>query len=700
MSEGTSIVETEDKKDETNISTEDDYKPAKSTRSGKKSTKAKRAPAKAKGKSAKVRQEESQIASSFLEPEDDDFEVKVTPQPKPEIERYKRKSEQISSADEDTFQSKAENEAIESQQPPRKKRATRARNSVAPPQEVPVALLHIEDSLQNKDLIDAHMTDHEDTAAASRAVPRKKGRGNKTRGSSSARKISTASTASKASLRAPIADDNEIDAAIEADLDKPLTDDEDDVDSAEAEKPKSRRLTRTRPGSKNATASVAPTRRGTRASTALGNDASTAELYPSLQDLQYEEPMDDVTGAAKALLEKPESPPEAKVAGANVSRKVSKKASMKPQDRTGAEENIPAVEDLVAEEHSETTHPRPSKSRQVSRQLHTRKTRALSTQGARDIDDQSALDTTVLDAPAVGDDSGHDTDASVVKHDRVKRGSNAPHAAKKSKAGKKSALISDNTKDVEETLTNVQTQDNSSKSIVTAEDEKNDVQYIVQDEEEKQSEKTKSTKPTVKGRPKKAAAKVKNKGHKADKATKSEERPGTSEQTEDPPARSAPPSVHSTPRPALSPQSSDAENQPPSSRPSITRPLLAFQSPSKSRAMRVPLAVTTPTASPSRGNFSKLQTSCPWTAIDLEQIFSGSPSINKENNSFVLQASNVKGQGMLSSPERRLTVEQWIHFNSQKGEERLRNECERLVGKFESQGMRALQSLQGIVISE
>lgn len=50
----------------------------------------------------------------------------------------------------------------------------------------------------------------------------------------------------------------------------------------------------------------------------------------------------------------------------------------------------------------------------------------------------------------------------------------------------------------------------------------------------------------------------------------------------------------------------------------------------------------------------------------------------------------------LTSPEKKMTVEQWIRFNADKGEERLKAECERMVGIFETNGVRALRALEGI----
>ena len=113
---------------------------------------------------------------------------------------------------------------------------------------------------------------------------------------------------------------------------------------------------------------------------------------------------------------------------------------------------------------------------------------------------------------------------------------------------------------------------------------------------------------------------------------------------------------------------------------------------------RVTPAMITPTRSQAKNTFSKLQTTIPWTAIDLEQIFQGTPGLGKENDPFAFGLEAAKGS--LTSPEKKMTVEQWIQFNAQRGEEKLRTECERLVGKFEGEGMRALKTLEGIQCAE
>ena len=107
---------------------------------------------------------------------------------------------------------------------------------------------------------------------------------------------------------------------------------------------------------------------------------------------------------------------------------------------------------------------------------------------------------------------------------------------------------------------------------------------------------------------------------------------------------------------------------------------------------RVPLAIiSTPSASPSKGNLSKLHSTLPWTAMDIDQIFHGTPDAEKGNH------FSKGGVNMLTSPEKRLTVEEWIKYNAEGGEEKLRNDCERLVGRFEDEGVRALKTLEGIV---
>ncbi|TKX21861.1 inhibitor of apoptosis domain-containing protein [Elsinoe australis] len=188
-----------------------------------------------------------------------------------------------------------------------------------------------------------------------------------------------------------------------------------------------------------------------------------------------------------------------------------------------------------------------------------------------------------------------------------------------------------------------------------------------------------------------------------------------------PPAASA----HSTPQSVRSTQSSDAENHPPPSNPRAskrisattttvpppapsppvnTAPPASLPAPqlSPTKTTRVPLASQTPNRSPSKRSPTKLgylKTSTPWTATDIETIFFG-----QENEGAAGGAGGGVARklaelgGQLSSPEKKMTVEEWVRFQARKGEERLKEECERLVWLFEKEGTRALGVLGGVEV--
>lgn len=170
-------------------------------------------------------------------------------------------------------------------------------------------------------------------------------------------------------------------------------------------------------------------------------------------------------------------------------------------------------------------------------------------------------------------------------------------------------------------------------------------------------------------------------------------------------------STHSTPQ---SHQSSDAENQPPSSSirapptvraapslsefpavPSLQPPTEVFASPTKTS--RVPLQASTPNRSPSRARspqkIGRLTSSTPWQAVDLETVFLASPE--KENGNDVT-ANLVEVGGLLTSPEKKMSVEEWIRWRAQQAEGKLKGECERMVGLFESAGTKGLSVLDGV----
>jgi hypothetical protein len=167
-----------------------------------------------------------------------------------------------------------------------------------------------------------------------------------------------------------------------------------------------------------------------------------------------------------------------------------------------------------------------------------------------------------------------------------------------------------------------------------------------------------------------------------------------------------------TPRPsakapvAESPQSSDAENKPPSARPSVKGLVLQPISP-----LRPPVQAT-PKQSPSRHIVSRLRTQYSWEEANLDAIFAshspkkGAQGSNKDNILANLDLNNLDRAGLaetvkavkgsMTDEERNMNVEQWVRWNAQKSEEKLKAECETMVTMFEREGAKAQRALEGI----
>lgn len=150
--------------------------------------------------------------------------------------------------------------------------------------------------------------------------------------------------------------------------------------------------------------------------------------------------------------------------------------------------------------------------------------------------------------------------------------------------------------------------------------------------------------------------------------------------------------------PSPSPQTSDAENQPPSSKPGTT----------SSKAKRMPLgelSVTTPTrqmsVSPSKQQqnvIGGLQSTEQWTAVDLDTIFEEYYHNQESMGSAGLAGRFFAKGGDLTDQERKMTVEEWIYHNAGQAEQKLKFDCESMVMQFESQGTRAIRVLEGLVV--
>ncbi|KAG8629014.1 hypothetical protein KVT40_002879 [Elsinoe batatas] len=188
------------------------------------------------------------------------------------------------------------------------------------------------------------------------------------------------------------------------------------------------------------------------------------------------------------------------------------------------------------------------------------------------------------------------------------------------------------------------------------------------------------------------------------------------------PSPEQPASTHSSPHSVRSQQSSDAENHPPSSSARTSKRVSEVAAPialppapsppphaaapaplpapqlSPVKTSRVPLAAQTPNRSPSKHSPTKLgylKARTPWSAIDIETIF---PADGQENAGTSAAEKLAELGGQLTSPEKKMTVEEWIRFQATRGEERLKEECERLVWLFEQEGTRAMGVLEGVEI--
>ncbi|KAL6862837.1 hypothetical protein ACO1O0_003075 [Amphichorda felina] len=140
--------------------------------------------------------------------------------------------------------------------------------------------------------------------------------------------------------------------------------------------------------------------------------------------------------------------------------------------------------------------------------------------------------------------------------------------------------------------------------------------------------------------------------------------------------------------PSQSPQSSDAENAPPSSREGASA--------TTKRVALAPMVATPIRSSPSKRNvLAGLQSKTPWKPLDLDAVL-GTPFAGdgKENGVETLLRKGKE----LSSPEKRMTVEEWIYFNAGEAEKLLKHECEAMVSRFESEGTKAMNVLEGLQV--
>ncbi|TKA70325.1 hypothetical protein B0A55_09630 [Friedmanniomyces simplex] len=171
-----------------------------------------------------------------------------------------------------------------------------------------------------------------------------------------------------------------------------------------------------------------------------------------------------------------------------------------------------------------------------------------------------------------------------------------------------------------------------------------------------------------------------------------------------------------TTAPTPSPNGSDKENHP-SSLPRPTTALKAptgpFLSPTKTTT-RIPLAPGTPNTrrlSPTKSLLSPTKTSLhlstthPWTPVDLDleySLFSHLASPASQSTAMtpgtLLASRLMAASGGLTSPEKAMSVEEWVRWRAEQGEAELRRRGEGLVSLFEREGGRGLGSLAGVEV--
>lgn len=89
---------------------------------------------------------------------------------------------------------------------------------------------------------------------------------------------------------------------------------------------------------------------------------------------------------------------------------------------------------------------------------------------------------------------------------------------------------------------------------------------------------------------------------------------------------------------------------------------------------------------------SNIHNTLAWDVIDLDIILLQSPATRRAFGDAIDDAR----QGVLSEQETNMTVEEWIRCNAIKAEDSLKVECERMVSKFEQEGLKALKVLESI----
>ncbi|KAH0443905.1 chromosome segregation protein [Colletotrichum camelliae] len=644
---------------------------------GKKGSRAKKATTTAKGRKTKAKKDEpvEVVESEPMEAEE------PAPPPKPARGR-KRTSDE---ADESAM--------TVSEAPAPKKRAARGRKAAADSSV-------IDQSQQDISIADA-------PAPAKAPKGRKTARASGTKGTRKASGQSLKSTASTASLRAApgaFPEDDEIQRQLEADLERPLTDDEDIMQDSDSERQK---VPAVKPKTKKAHVrqeeATSPERADSQMFDAEPYVADEAAVDEELKQLEAEMTIDEPEvlevpkkgrkAAGPRKVSKQTKAQKAKAAPVPVeedelSMAVEPEAPVEPAQ---PEEPIDPEEDEISTATVITTTTKNARTSTSSR-TSTGKKRgrpskkslelraSLEPSKTEEVDmvepEMAEAEPEPVAEPEVEPEPEVDSEPEVEPEAQIEA-EEVPEQDEEESDEVDEVSARQSFASARQTPAPAEPQEDEAEDEEEAQDEKEEEE---EEEEEPESEAPEPT-PQPKQQPKKKSLPP---ASSSPAVVAPSTRRSLQQQTAAPrisPAQSArQPAVSPSP----SPQSSDAENQPPSSR-SATAKKRVMQAPSSTPAR--------PNSPTKRKVLASLQSTTPWNPVDIDLIF-GSPEKSDKRNAV----DRLLHKGTeLTSPEKRMTVEQWIHFNANQAEERLRQECEAMVSKFESEGSKAMNVLESLV---
>ncbi|KAK2004397.1 AT hook domain-containing protein [Colletotrichum falcatum] len=611
-----------------------------STMAGKKGARAKKASTATKGRKTKAKKDEpvEVVENQAMQQE----EIPPPPPPKPARGR-KRTSDEVD-----------ESALTVSEAPAPKKRTARGRGKATADNSI------IEQSQQDISIMDA-------PRPAKAPKGRKTANACGTKGTRKASGTSVRSASSAASSRAapgafPEDDDDEITRQLEADLERPLTDDEDIMQDSDSERKK---VPAPKPKTKKS--------RGGHGTTASPEPSETHEMFDAEPYVANEDDVDEEMKQLEAemTIDEPEVlevPKKGRKAAGT--RKVSKqtKAQKAKAVKAPIEEDVePPAEPAQMEEADAMEEDELSTATVITKPARTSTGKKRGRPSKASLASRASLE-----------NAGKAEEVEIVEPEA--EGQAEPKTEAETESAETS--VRQSFASARQTPAPADQQDELGDEPEEPEEAEEELEEEREPEVEQEAESEPELEPTPRSAPKESSPAPPLSPIITSSARHSlQHQDGT---TRISPAQSARQAAVS---PSPSPQSSDAENQPPSSRPSST---------SQKRVTYAPVSSTParPSSPCKRKTLASLQSATPWSPVDIDLIF-GSPEKSDKRN----PVDRLLHKGSeLTSPEKRMTVEEWIHHNADQAEAKLRQECEAMVSKFESEGSKAMNVLEGLIV--